>query len=135
MFTGLIILFEKKEMDIVVLLIQVVIALSLMLVWLFRANRETVYRGGNAKNMKEEFAVYGLPYWFMIGIGILKVGFAILLIVGIWVPSLTLISSIAIAVLMAGALSMHIRVRDPFKKSLPALSLFLLSVVVIFYSM
>jgi uncharacterized membrane protein YphA (DoxX/SURF4 family) len=121
-------------MDIVVLLIQVVIALSLLLVWLVRANRETGYRGGDAKNMKEEFAVYGLPHWFMIGIGILKVGFAILLLVGIWVPSLTLISAIAIAVLMAGALSMHLKVGDPFKKSLPALSLLILSVVVILFS-
>lgn len=122
-------------MDTVVLVIQLVIAFSLLLVWLVRANRETGYRGGDAKNMKEEFAVYGLPYWFMIGIGILKVGFAVLLIVGIWVPSLTLISAIAIAVLMAGALSMHIRVRDPFRKSLPALSLLVLSIVIILYSL
>jgi uncharacterized membrane protein YkgB len=84
--------------------------------------------------MREEFGVYGLPFWFMILIGILKVGFALLLIAGLWVPRLTLISAIAIAVLMAGALSMHIKVKDPLKKSLPALTLLLLSAVVIFYA-
>jgi uncharacterized membrane protein YphA (DoxX/SURF4 family) len=121
-------------MDIVIQIIQVVIALSLLLVWLVRSNMETGYRGGDAKNMREEFGVYGLPFWFMILIGILKVGFALLLIAGLWVPRLTLISAIAIAVLMAGALSMHIKVKDPLKKSLPALTLLLLSAVVIFYA-
>lgn len=122
-------------MEILVQTLQVVIALSLLLVWLVRSKMETGYRGGNAKNMKEEFAVYGLPSWFMILIGTLKVGFALLLIIGLWIPRLTLVSAIAIAILMAGAISMHIRVKDPLKKSLPALSLLILSVVVIVYHM
>jgi len=120
-------------MEILVQTIQVVIALSLLLVWLVRPKLETGYRGGNARNMKEEFAVYGLPSWFMIIIGTLKVGFALLLIIGLWIPRVTLFSAIAIAILMAGAISMHIRVKDPLKKSLPALSLLLLSAVVILY--
>ena len=120
-------------MDIVIQVFQGLIALSLLLVWLVRPRLETAYRGGNAKNMKEEFAVYGLPYWFMMLIGILKVGFALMLIAGLWVPGLTLVSSIAIAVLMVGALSMHIKVKDPLKKSLPAFTLLVLSVVVILH--
>jgi hypothetical protein len=119
-------------MDIVLLTIQVVIALSLLLVWLVRPRMETGYRGGDAKNIKEEFAVYGLPNWFMILTGTMKVGFALLLVAGIWIPHLTLISAIAIALLMAGAVSMHIRVKDPLKKSLPALSLLALSLAVVF---
>jgi uncharacterized membrane protein YphA (DoxX/SURF4 family) len=120
-------------MEIVVKIIQVVIALSLLLVWLVRPKMETAYRGGNAKNMKEEFAAYGLPSWFMILIGILKVGFALILLAGLWLPRMTLISAIAIAVLMAGAVSMHIKVKDPIKKFLPSLSLLLLSAIVIFF--
>jgi uncharacterized membrane protein YphA (DoxX/SURF4 family) len=114
---------------------QVVISLSLLMVWVVRPKMETGYRGGNATNMKEEFGVYGLPFWFMILIGILKVGFALLLIAGLWVEQLTLVSAIAIALLMAGALIMHVRVKDPLKKSLPALTLLLLSAVVIFYNL
>jgi len=122
-------------MEILVQIIQVVIALSLLMVWLVRPKMETGYRGGDAKNIKEEFGVYGLPYWFMLLIGTLKVGFALLLIAGLWVEHLTLASAIAIAILMAGALVMHVKVKDPLKKSLPALTLLLLSVVVIFYNL
>jgi len=121
-------------MEILVQFIQVIIALSLLLVWLARPKMKTGYRGGNAKNMREEFEVYGLPYWFMILIGILKVGFALLLIAGLWLPQFTLISAIAIALLMAGAITMHLRVKDPLKKSLPAISLLLLSLVVILFT-
>lgn len=71
----------------------------------------------------------------MILIGILKVGLALTLIAGIWISDLTLIGAIAIAVLMAGAVTMHLKVRDPLKKSLPALSLLLLSVIVILFSL
>jgi len=122
-------------MEILVNIIQLFIALSLLLVWLARPQMETAYRGGNATNMREEFAVYGLPSWFMILIGILKVGLALTLIAGIWIRDLTLIGAIAIAVLMAGAVTMHLKVRDPLKKSLPALSLLLLCVMVILFSL
>lgn len=120
-------------MEIVIKIIQVIIGLGLLNVWLIRANRQSRYRGGDAKNMREEFANYGLPYWFMIVVGVLKVVFAILLLVGLWVPSLAYISAIGIALLMAGALSMHIRVSDPLIKSLPAFLLMVLSFVVIFF--
>jgi len=122
-------------MDIIIQVIQVIIALSLLLVWLVRPKMETAYRGGNAKNMKEEFAIYGLPSWFMVLIGILKVGFALLLIAGIWLPYIALISAIAIAVLMLGAIFMHMKVKDKLKKSLPAISLLILSLIVIIFSL
>jgi hypothetical protein len=120
-------------MEILIQVIQVLIALSLLLVWLVRAGKATGYRGGDAKNIREEFAVYGLPYWFMITIGVLKVGFALFLIAGLWFPGLVPVASVGIVLLMAGAVSMHIRVKDPLKKSLPALSLLVLSLLVSFY--
>lgn len=40
---------------------QLIIALGILNVWLLRFNKATVYRGGGAKNMKQEFAAYGLP--------------------------------------------------------------------------
>ena len=42
-------------------------------VWLFRFNKETPYRGGEAKNMIEEFAAYGLDLNTMYLIGSLKI--------------------------------------------------------------
>ena len=121
-------------METVIKIIQVIIALGLLNVWLLRANRQTRYRGGNAENMREEFANYGLPNWFMILIGILKVGFAILLLLGVWFPALAYYSAIGIALLMAGALAMHIRVNDPLIKFLPAFTLLVLSLVIVLFN-
>ena len=119
-------------MELAVKIIQVIIAVVLLSVWLVRPRMQTRYRGGEAKNLKEEFAAYGLPYWFMIVIGILKVSAGILLIIGLWFPTVTSYTAIGVALLMAGAVSMHIRVKDPLDKSLPALTLLVLSLLVYF---
>ena len=42
-------------------LLQIVAGLGIFNVWLLRFGQDTVYRGGNASNMREEFVVYGLP--------------------------------------------------------------------------
>ena len=121
-------------METTILIAKIAISLTLLMVWLVRPKMETSYRGGDAKNLKEEFAVYGLPGWFMITIGVLKVGFALLLVASIWVQELTLISSAAIALLMAGAVSMHIKVKDTLMKFLPSLSLLILSLFVLIFA-
>ena len=112
--------------------IQVVIALGIFNVWLLRYGKASPWRGGNATNMKEEFEVYGLPSWFVGVIGFLKVLFAILLIAGIWFPVVTQPAAIGIAVLMLGAMTMHFKVKDPLKKSLPSFTLLVLSLIVAF---
>ena len=109
---------------------QIVIALGLLNVWLLRARRPTAYRGGDARNMKEEFEAYGLPGWFMGVVGFFKVSLAILLLVGIWYPPVTKPAAIGIALLMLGAVVMHLKVKDPIKKALPAFSLLVLSLIV-----
>lgn len=113
------------------LVCQIVIGLGLLNVWLVRTGKPTGWRGGNARSMKEEFEVYGLPPWFMSFIGFLKVSLAILLIAGVWFPSLAKPAAVGTAVLMAGAVVMHVKVKDPMMRSLPALALLALSLVVI----
>lgn len=110
---------------------QVVAALGLLNVWLLRANRSTPYRGGAARNMREEFAAYGLPGWFVVVVGTLKVGAALALLAGIWYPSLVLPAALLICLLMLGALSMHARIGDPFTKFVPAAGMLLLGVVLV----
>jgi uncharacterized membrane protein YphA (DoxX/SURF4 family) len=73
--------------------------------------------------MREEFAVYGLPVWLLGVVGFLKVLFATMLIVGVLYPPLTRPAAVGLAVLMLGAVSMHLKVGDPVLKSLPALSM------------
>ncbi len=116
-------------MDILAKLIQVVIALGIFNVWILRFGKSTNWRGGSAQNMTEEFAVYGLPRWFMLVIGVLKLLFAGLLIAGIWRPQLVPIAGGAIAALMLGALLMHAKVHDPLKKSAPAATMLALALL------
>lgn len=117
-------------MDTAVMVVQIVLALVILNVWLLRAGRETEFRGGDAKNMKEEFAVYGLPIWFMAVVAALKVTCAILLVVGLWVPVVTQPAAIGLGVLMLGAVAMHLKVKDSVKKTLPATVMLILCVFV-----
>jgi len=110
---------------------QLIIGLGLLNVWLLRFNKETLYRGGKAKNLLQEFATYGLPSWFCYTIGFLKVSAAIALIAGIWFPFLVPPAAGLVAVLMAGAVSMHVKVSDPIKKSVPAISVLSLSALLL----
>lgn len=114
-------------MDILIKIIQVIIALGIFNVWILRFGKSTNWRGGSAKNMTEEFAAYGLPRWFMIVVGCLKLVFACLLIAALWFPRLAPIAGSGIAALMLGAVLMHAKVRDPLKKSAPAAMMLALS--------
>ncbi len=107
-------------MNLVGTVLQVIVALGLLNVWLLRFNKTTQYRGGNAKNLKEEFKAYGLPDWFVYFIGALKVGSALALLAGVWIPALVLPAAALVVLLMLGALAMHLKVGDPLMKSMPA---------------
>ena len=115
-------------------LINIIIALGIFNVWIIRFNKKTDFRGGNALNLKEEFKVYGLPKWFMYLIGFLKLSFALILILGIWFKSISIYAIYGMTTLMIGAILMHLKVNDPFKKYVPALSiLILLATLIINY--
>ncbi len=45
----------------IIAVLHVIVAVGLLNVWLLRYNKDTSYRGGSAKNLKDEFAAYGLP--------------------------------------------------------------------------
>ena len=104
-------------MTLLTILINLIIALTLLNVWIFRFNKKTIYRGGDANSMKEEFTVYGLPLWFMYFIGFSKIMLAFLLIIGIWIYQLNFYSYIILTILMIGAIIMHFKVNDPIIKS------------------
>lgn len=117
-------------MENLVRLFQVTIALGIFFVWIVRPKLPTPYRGGNAKSLKEEFAVYGLPGWSFYAVGTLKLLSAALLIAGLWFPSLACGAAVVMAGLMAGAVAMHLKVKDPLTRSLPALGILTLSIVI-----
>ena len=117
------------------LILQLIISVGLINVWLFRFNKVTEYRGGGANNMKEEFQAYGLPIWLMYVVGFLKIPIAIMLIVSIWIKELLEYNLWLLSVLMFGAVLMHLKVKDPIKKSYPALSILFMIALILYLSM
>jgi uncharacterized membrane protein YphA (DoxX/SURF4 family) len=117
-------------MELAVRIAQVVVALGILNVWLLRFNQSTEWRGGSAGNMREEFDAYGLPAGSVYVIGFLKLLCAAGLIAGVWFPQLTRPSAIGLAVLMLGAVAMHVKIGDPVKKSIPAFTVLVLSVLI-----
>jgi len=118
-----------------IMILQLIISIGLINVWLFRFNKATEYRGSTAQNMKEEFIAYGLPEWSMYLVGFLKVAIAIMLIVSIWVEVLLLYNLIVLAGLMIAAVFMHLKVKDPIKKSYPALSILFMIALIMYFTM
>lgn len=120
----------------VVTALQILIALGLINVWLIRFNNPTKYRGRGAHNMKEEFSAYGLPVWFMYVIGFFKIVIALVMIIVVFMPRLMyplgFPSLILLAVLMLGAISMHIKVKDPLVKALPAVSMLAMAILILY---
>ena len=112
-------------------LLQIVAGLGIFNVWLLRFSQGTDYRGGKASSMSEEFVSYGLPPVAVYIVGFLKIVSAIGLLAGIFLPTLVAPSAILLAALMIGALGMHLKIKDPFKKSIPALTMLTLCVAIL----
>ncbi|MEJ6698065.1 MAG: DoxX family protein [Flavobacteriaceae bacterium] len=108
------------------LIIQLILALGIYNVWIINYTKGSKYRGGSATNMSEEFKAYGFRGWFMKIIGFSKLTLATLLIAGIWFPYLINPSAFLIGILMVGALFAHLKINDPFVKSIPALIMLIL---------
>jgi hypothetical protein len=117
-------------MEYIIIALKLIVGLSILNVWLVRGSKSTQWRGGEASNIREEFKAYGLPAWFMYTIGTLKVGLAVLLLASIFYSGVEQIAAYGITFLMLGAVSMHLKIGDPFKKSLPAFSFLVLSLAI-----
>ena len=118
-------------METITLVLQLVIACVIFSVWLIRPNWKTPYRAGDAMNIKEEFAVYGLPDWSVYVVGATKIALAIALLAGYWKSELVVPAAISMAILMAGAVLCHLRIKeDSISRAVPASSMLLMSLFV-----
>lgn len=115
----------------IVVLLQIVIALGIVNVWIIRRDRATGFRPDGSANIAEEFTRYGLSDTVRRLVGGTKLALAALLLIGIAYPVLAVAAAAGIAVLMAGAVGAHIKVRDPLMKSVPALLMLAMSTVVL----
>jgi len=98
---------------------QIIIAFSIVVVWVFRFD-----------NIVKEFKYFGIPDIVRNMVGALKISLSTLLIAGIWYPQLVLLPALMMASLMICAQIAHIKVKNPWVKFLPSLSLLILSILV-----
>jgi fatty acid desaturase len=98
---------------------QLVIALSVGYVWIFRFD-----------NIVKEFKQYGLSDLTRTIIGATKIALATLLVTGIWFPTLVFIPALLMAFLMVCAQFFHFKVKNPWSKHLPSLLLLVASLFV-----
>ena len=113
------------------ILLQVIIALGIINVWVLRRDRPTNYRPEGASNISEEFSHYGFSDAFRWMIGTTKLTLAGLLVLGTVYAPLAVAAASGMAILMLGAVAAHVKVSDPIIKSVPALLMLMMSVVVI----
>jgi len=113
-------------------LLSAAVSLVVLNVWFFRFNKSTIYRGGEASNMIEEFAVYGLNESMVYLIGSLKILAALGLLIGFLKDRVIIPSALVMAVLMLGAIYMHFSVGDEGIKFLPAGLMLVFSLTIIY---
>ena len=122
-------------LEIYTIIINLIISVSILNVWLIRFNKSTTYRGGDANSMKEEFAAYGLPDWSIYFVGSIKVLLSLIIIYSVFINSIDLlICYYLMSFFMIGAIIMHVKIKDPIKKSLPAISILILLLSIIYLS-
>ena len=100
---------------------KVLLSVSLFYVWVVRY-----------ENIKKEFIDYKLPSWLRDLVGILKLSFSIMIISND--KNLVWIGSLGIIVLMIGALATHFKVKNPFQKMIPAITLSIICLMIIYFN-
>ena len=102
---------------------QIIVTVSVVYVWTFRFH-----------NVLKEFKQFGLSDLTRNIVGATKISLATLLVAGIWYPSLVLIPSILMGLLMVGAQYFHFKISNPLIKHLPSLILLVLSSFIAYFS-
>ena len=110
------------------------VSMFVLNVWLLRFNKATIYRGGNATSMLEEFMVYGFDKTFLYIIGGLKIAAALGLLLGLFYKKFIIPCAYIITVLMIGAMVMHFKVSDEAHKYFPAGLMLLCGLAIIILS-
>jgi hypothetical protein len=102
-------------MDHLAMIAQLIVALSIVIVWVFRFD-----------NIVIEFKQYGLSVLTRTMVGSTKIALATLLVAGIFYPALVPIPALIMAFLMLSAQYFHFKVKNPWQKRMPSLFLLLL---------
>jgi uncharacterized membrane protein YphA (DoxX/SURF4 family) len=118
--------FRPDAMDALVgPIFHVSIIIGIFYAWTIGYRKESKFRPGKARNMKEEFIVYGLPFWLMYATGTIKIISSVLLILGFFYPIFLKPVAAVLCLVMGGAVLMHLKIReDKLIKAFPSYYLF-----------
>lgn len=119
-------------MEILLIALKMIVGLSIINVWTLNKNKASQWRGGNSNSIFEEFDAYGLPRWSVYLVGTFKVGLSLLLLLSIPYEGFTQLASLGLALFLSGSVAMHLKIKDPLKKSFPAILFLVLSIVIFF---
>ncbi|ADH98129.1 DoxX family protein [Salisediminibacterium selenitireducens] len=106
-------------METLAIISQIIIAISIVIVWVFRFD-----------NIVKEFKQYELSDLTRNMVGAAKISLATLLVAGIWTSEFIVIPALIMAFLMVCAQLAHFKVKNPWSKHVPSLILLLLSLFV-----
>jgi len=106
-------------MENIAILAQLIIAISILIVWVFRFD-----------NIVVEFKQYDLSDLIRSIVGASKIALATLLVVGIFYKEVVFISALLMAFLMVCAQIAHIKVKNPLSKYIPSFLVLILSLFV-----
>ena len=106
-------------MENLVIIAQMVLALSVAYVWIFRYD-----------NVVKEFKQFGLNDITRNFVGASKIALAALLLAGIWHSSLVQIPAVLMGLFMISAQYFHFKIKNPFIKHLPSLLLLILCAII-----
>ncbi|GEL07872.1 DoxX family protein [Salisediminibacterium halotolerans] len=109
-------------MEFLSILFQLIIAVSIVIVWVFRFD-----------NIVKEFKQYGLSDLTRDAVGAIKIALSTLLVTAIWYPVPVVIPALFMAFLMGCAQAAHFKVNNPWIKKMPSLFLLILSLFVAAY--
>ena len=119
-------------MEILSVILKLIVGLSIINVWTLNASKPSKCSVGSAETLAQEFAVYGLPKWLMFVIGAFKISLSLMLIASIYESDLTQYAGLGLAFFLSGSVLSHLKINDPFYKSIPALSFLLLCLVLVY---
>lgn len=121
-----------KQIEKIIILIISIIVLN---VWLVRPKVHELFgfsfRGGDAKSLLDEFAVYGMSSKMFYVVGFLKVSTAIMLLAGLRYSWMKLPAAILMSLFMSTAFYMHYTVTDEILKFVPSAILLALSLILV----
>ena len=105
----------------VIYVLKTLVAGSIFFVWVVRY-----------QNIIEEFKAFGLPAWLRDLVGILKLSFILMLLSSD--SNAVLLGASGITVLMLAALLTHLKIKNPFYKMLPSMSLMILCLIILLHT-